>query len=155
MNYRFDGAGTVTFVGNYQDNEETSAVDVDGTFEQINSNQEETHHHQMSGELRFASGFSDTIDFVAGVFYLKQAYDLHRVTKVDGTPTALTYSFTGLTCGRTFSFGVEARDAAGNVSSRANGSATTGACADTTPFSASACRLTSLILIPNLVCSWL
>ncbi len=90
VNYRFTDVGTMTLVANYQDNEEISAVDVDGTFEQINSNQENTRHHQMSGELRFASDFSEAIDFVAGIFYLDQHYDLRRVTKVDGTPTALT-----------------------------------------------------------------
>ncbi len=98
-NYRFTDVGTLTLVANYQDNEETSAVDVDGTFAQINSNQENTRHHQMSGELRFASDFSQVIDFVAGVFYLDQHYQLNRLTKVDGTPLALTPTINTLSGG--------------------------------------------------------
>ncbi|MFO1427775.1 MAG: TonB-dependent receptor [Steroidobacteraceae bacterium] len=100
-NYRFAGAGTLTFVGNYQDNVETSALDVDGTWQQLNSNQERTHHFQQSGELRFASDFSEKFDFIAGGFYLKQHYTLTRVTRVDGTPTALTPTINTLNGGST------------------------------------------------------
>lgn len=89
-NYRFEGKGTLTFIGNDQRNEETSALDVDGTFLQLNSNQENTKHKQKSAELRFASDFSDTIKFVAGAFWLDQEYDLRRATVVDGGAGTVT-----------------------------------------------------------------
>ncbi len=50
-----------------------------------------------------------------------------------GHPLRPTFSFTGLTCGTTYTLGVAAVDAAGNVSGTATKSATTAACADTTP----------------------
>ena len=99
FNYTIGGAGTLTFVGNFQQNEETSALDVDGTFLQLNSNQENTQHEQTSAELRFASDLSDTFKFVFGAFWLDQEYDLRRQTSVDtgaGTATPmLTTLFNG------------------------------------------------------------
>jgi chitodextrinase len=57
-----------------------------------------------------------------------------------GTTTALSYTYTGLQCGTTYTVALEAFDAAGNVSDRryATGPATTAACAttDTQPPSA-------------------
>ncbi len=50
-----------------------------------------------------------------------------------GTPATTSYTFTGLTCGTTYTLGVAAADAAGNVSSTATTSVTTSACPDTTP----------------------
>ena len=47
------------------------------------------------------------------------------------TVTATSYAFTGLSCGTTYTLGVRARDAAGNLSTAATRSATTGACPDT------------------------
>jgi iron complex outermembrane recepter protein len=95
-NYEFQGAGTLTFVGNLQENEETSALDVDGTFLQLNANQENTQHEQQSAELRFASDFSDAFKFVAGVFWLDQEYDLRRSTTVDLGAGSVTPMLTGL-----------------------------------------------------------
>jgi iron complex outermembrane receptor protein len=89
FNRRFADVGTLTFVGGYQGNEELSALDVDSTFQQANSSLEHTRHHQATGELRFASDFSKTFDFVAGAFYLQQHYILDRNTQVDLTPLAV------------------------------------------------------------------
>ena len=50
-----------------------------------------------------------------------------------GTPATTSFSFTGLTCGTTYTLGVAAVDAAGNVSGTATKSLTTDACPDTTP----------------------
>ena len=47
------------------------------------------------------------------------------------TVTGTSYAFTGLSCGTTYTLGVRARDAAGNLSTAATRSATTGACPDT------------------------
>jgi chitodextrinase len=51
-----------------------------------------------------------------------------------GTPTSTSYTASGLTCGTTYTFAVDAYDAAGNKSGAATVSAATSACAgDTTP----------------------
>jgi chitodextrinase len=47
--------------------------------------------------------------------------------------TGTSYTFTGLSCGTSYTLGVDAYDAAGNRSARASVNATTSACADTTP----------------------
>jgi chitodextrinase len=48
-----------------------------------------------------------------------------------GTPTATSYTFTGLTCGTSHRLGVDARDLAGNASSQSSVVASTPACGDT------------------------
>ncbi len=45
-----------------------------------------------------------------------------------GTTTGTTYTFSGLACGRIYRLGVEARDAAGNVSGRRSVYVSTSAC---------------------------
>src|SRR5919198_2435569 len=45
--------------------------------------------------------------------------------------TGTSYTYTGLSCGTTYTLGVDAYDAAGNRSARASVNATTAACADT------------------------
>jgi uncharacterized protein YkwD/chitodextrinase len=45
-------------------------------------------------------------------------YRLWRGSTLLGTTTSTAVTFTGLACGRTYQFGVEARDAAGNISGR-------------------------------------
>ena len=50
-----------------------------------------------------------------------------------GTSATTSYAYTGLTCGTTYTLGVAAVDAAGNVSGTATKSVTTAACPDTTP----------------------
>ena len=53
---------------------------------------------------------------------------------VAGTTTSLSYTYTGLQCGTTYTVALEAYDAAGNVSTRAmaTGPVTTAACAGDT-----------------------
>ena len=50
-----------------------------------------------------------------------------------GTPTATSFTFSGLACGTSHTGGVEARDAAGNVSARRSLTFTVGACGGTSP----------------------
>ena len=71
-----------------------------------------------------------------------------------GTPTAPTFSFTGLTCGTTYTLGVAAVDAAGNVSGTATKSATTAACPDTTPPSTPTGLATSAVGQTQATLSW-
>ena len=56
------------------------------------------------------------------------AYRIWRGTTFIGTTTSTSVSFTGLTCGTSYQLGVEAIDAAGNVSARAVRTVATGSC---------------------------
>ena len=71
-----------------------------------------------------ALGWSASTDNV-GV----SGYRVYRDGTLVASPTGTTQNVTGLTCGTTYAFGVEALDAAGNVSSRSALSAATSACA--------------------------
>jgi chitodextrinase len=55
-------------------------------------------------------------------------YDLFRNDTRVGSTAGNSYSFTGLTCGTSYTLGVDAYDAAGNVSSRASITAATSSC---------------------------
>ncbi len=55
-------------------------------------------------------------------------YRLWRGTTLAGTTTGTSFSFTGLACGTRYQLGVEALDAAGNVSGRSFVSVSTSAC---------------------------
>jgi uncharacterized protein YkwD/chitodextrinase len=56
------------------------------------------------------------------------AYRIWRGTTFLGTTTSTSVSFTGLTCGTSYVFGVEAIDAAGNISPRAQRTVATRSC---------------------------
>ena len=56
------------------------------------------------------------------------AYTLYRDDVNVATTTETNYTLTGLACGTSYAVGVEARDAAGNVSSRTNVTGATAAC---------------------------
>ncbi len=60
-------------------------------------------------------------------------YNLYRGAVKAGTASAPSYTYTGLSCGSSYTLGVEAYDAAGNVSSRSTLDASTAACPDTQP----------------------
>jgi chitodextrinase len=62
-------------------------------------------------------------------------YDLYAGSSEVGTATAAAaaYTFTGLTCGTSYTLGVDAFDAAGNHSPETTGVFSTSACPDTTP----------------------
>ena len=57
-------------------------------------------------------------------------YSLYRNGATAGTtvPATRTYTYSGLTCGTSYTLAVEARDAAGNLSARASATGTTSAC---------------------------
>jgi chitodextrinase len=63
-------------------------------------------------------------------------YDVYRAATKVATSSTTSYTYTGLACGTSYNFAVDAYDAAGNVSAQAATTATTTACPDTTPPSA-------------------
>jgi chitinase len=79
-------------------------------------------------------------------------YGLYRSGSSVGSTTSTSFSFSGLTCGQSYTLGVDAYDAAGNRSPQATITATTSACSDTSPptvpggLSATATSATSVAL---------
>jgi iron complex outermembrane receptor protein len=80
FNYTIPDVGTFTYVGNYRDAQEDVYNDFDATDLPIYMTRRQQWHWQTSHELRFASDFSDTIDFVAGLYYFKQKYTMEQDT---------------------------------------------------------------------------
>ena len=70
--------GKITYIGNYRDTEEDIIFTIDVAPHDLFAGQRVTDHHQMSHELRFASDFSDTFDFVAGTYYFEQEYAMKQ-----------------------------------------------------------------------------
>jgi iron complex outermembrane recepter protein len=76
LNYEIDGAGTITYITDYRETTEFSTLDVDGTPGRFFNAKRNTTSSQQSHELRFASSFSDTVDFIAGVYVFDQSYTM-------------------------------------------------------------------------------
>ncbi len=81
-------------------------------------------------------------------------YRVFRDGSQVGTPSATSFSFTGLTCGTTYTLGVAAVDAAGNVSGIATSNVATAACPDTTAPSTPTGLATSAIAATSANLSW-
>ncbi len=75
-NYNIPDVGTFTYLGNYRDVHEDVYNDFDTTPFDIFNTRREQWHWQTSHEFRFASEFSDLVDFVVGAYYFKQHYVL-------------------------------------------------------------------------------
>ena len=71
-----------------------------------------------------------------------------------GTSATTSYTYTGLTCGTTYTLGVAAVDAAGNVSGTATKNVTTAACPDTTPPSTPTGLVPSTVGQTSVALSW-
>jgi iron complex outermembrane receptor protein len=80
INYTIPDIGTITYVGNYRDVHEDVYNDFDTTPLPIFMTRRQQWHWQTTHELRFASDFSETIDFVTGVFYFQQHYRMEQDT---------------------------------------------------------------------------
>lgn len=78
VDYDVGEIGTITYVGNYRDVFENVGNDFDTTDFELFETIREQDHWQTSHELRFASDFSDFVDFVAGLYYFKQHYVLQQ-----------------------------------------------------------------------------
>ena len=81
-------------------------------------------------------------------------YRVYRGGSQVATPTGTSFSFTGLNCATTYTLGVAAVDAAGNVSGTATTSVTTTACPDTTPPSTPTGLATSAVGQTSATLSW-
>jgi iron complex outermembrane receptor protein len=80
INYTIPDVGTLTYVAGYRDSAEDVYNDFDATDLPIYMTRRQQDHWQTSHELRFASDFSGTIDFVAGLYYFKQKYYMEQDT---------------------------------------------------------------------------
>ncbi|MGE0667582.1 MAG: TonB-dependent receptor [Sphingomonadales bacterium] len=76
VNYNVPDLGTFTYLGNYRDVHEDVYNDFDTTPFDLFNTQREQWHWQTSHEFRFASEFSDFVEFVVGAYYFKQHYVL-------------------------------------------------------------------------------
>ncbi len=75
--------GTVTWLSNFRDTDELWVYDADGVgaYDMFLVDRRQPHQ-QYSTELRFASTGFDRLDFIGGVYYLHQEYDLERRTGI-------------------------------------------------------------------------
>lgn len=97
LNYQLD-AGIVTWVSNYRDTDEDVVYDPDAVLYPMFLVDRQQPHEQYSTELRFASTAWEKFDFVTGVYYFHQEYDLERNTFLaiaQPEPVAHRLSFTG------------------------------------------------------------
>ena len=81
-------------------------------------------------------------------------YTLYRNGISVGTTGATTYNASGLTCGTTYAFAVDAYDAAGNRSAKTQVNSSTAACTDTAPPSTPASLTTSGVTPSSVTLSW-
>ena len=75
--------GTFTLLSNIRDTEETWVYDADGVgaYDMFLVDRRQPHE-QFSTELKFLSTAFERFDFVGGVFFFKQEYDLERRTGI-------------------------------------------------------------------------
>jgi chitodextrinase len=85
---------------------------------------------------------------------LVKGYDLFRDGVKVGTSAGTSYTFAGLACGRAYTLGVRAYDAAGNRSAVATVVASTSACPDTSPPSTPANLAQTGATGTSIVLSW-
>ena len=81
-------------------------------------------------------------------------YRLYRNGSQVATQPGTSYGFSGLTCGTSYTLGVEAYDTAGNASGTATVSASTAACPDTTPPSTPTGLATTVVGQTSITLSW-
>ena len=81
-------------------------------------------------------------------------YDLYLGAIVAGTTAQTSYAFSGLSCGTTYTVGVDAYDPAGNRSAVSWLIVTTGACADTSPPTAPRNLVESAATVSAISAAW-
>ncbi len=78
VNYDIGDIGTLTYVGNYREVAEDVIFSIDAAAHDLFAGRRIQEHYQTSHEVRFASDFSERIDFVAGAFYFEQEYTMKQ-----------------------------------------------------------------------------
>ena len=78
INYNIPDIGTLTYIGGYRQVDEDIIFTIDVAAHDLFAGRRIQDHDQMSHELRFASEFSDRVDFVAGVYYFEQEYTMKQ-----------------------------------------------------------------------------
>ncbi len=78
LNYDLPEIGTVTYLGGYRHVKEDIIFGIDASYHDLFAGERIQRHQQSSHELRFASSFSDTVDFVAGAYYFEQEYTMKQ-----------------------------------------------------------------------------
>ena len=76
--YDWNDYGTITYIGNYREVDEDIIFTIDVSNHDLFAGRRTQEHYQYSHELRFASSFSDTYDFVAGVYLFEQEYQMKQ-----------------------------------------------------------------------------
>ncbi len=92
------GPGVISWISNYRDTDEDVVYDADATDYPMFRVDRKQPHKQWSSELRFQSTAFDQLDFVAGVYFFHQEYELERNTTLAiANPNVRTHqrSFTG------------------------------------------------------------
>jgi iron complex outermembrane receptor protein len=78
VDYDMPELGTITYIGNYREVDEDIIFGIDASFHDLFAGERIQEHDQMSHEVRFASNFSDTFDFVVGAYYFEQEYTMKQ-----------------------------------------------------------------------------
>jgi iron complex outermembrane recepter protein len=74
------GPGIITSITGYRDSEEFRRAELDGTAADFLTLTFSQDYDQTSQELNFTSTFSDTVEFVAGLYYWESEYTQHTET---------------------------------------------------------------------------
>lgn len=71
-------SGTFSLMFNHRDVEEDVVSDTDGFAFDLFSSSRTQNFHATQGEIKFVSDFSDTIDVIAGVYFLQDHYQVNQ-----------------------------------------------------------------------------
>ncbi len=74
VDYDLPDIGTITYVGNYREVSESIRFQIETATHDMFAGQRDQEHYQTTHEIRFASDFSETIDFVTGFYYFESDY---------------------------------------------------------------------------------
>ena len=78
--YDWNDWGTLTYIGNYRNTEEDIIFTIDVSNHDLFAGSRIQDHYQFSHEIRFATDFSETFDFVAGLYYFEQEYEMKQTS---------------------------------------------------------------------------
>lgn len=83
MNYDLGGV-TLTSITGYRESKENQTQDFDGSSVDLYYVRRLQDYKQFSQEVRAAGKFTDSFDYVAGVYYFRSSYDLAQYSRVFG-----------------------------------------------------------------------